>query len=303
MTLLAVAVALSTVPPQAGDEGARFKEYFEKGEALYGQGEYGMAVHFFRMADARRATPEVAYDLAKCFEKLNDSAQVAYYYRLYLRRAPEAPDSAQVSARVARLLSRAGASGAGLLEVEAPRAVGLRIGERWFPDGPVAVFLPAGVHVVWGEFPSGRRGASAQVRRAQAATLSLEPLPPPLVAVEPPLSVQAAAAIASAVRPEPPRPASSALRVGGYGGLAAGVVAIATGIVLGSLSANQAARVQQDRSLTVSEASALASDASNKGMAANVLFGAGGAAAAAGAAMLVFSLPEPGGRRTGEVAR
>src|SRR5439155_1140374 len=65
LTFTATDVAL---PGNAEQE--RFEGFFTKGEQLYGQGEYGAAIWNFREADSIRLTPEVAFDLAKCHEKI-----------------------------------------------------------------------------------------------------------------------------------------------------------------------------------------------------------------------------------------
>jgi hypothetical protein len=290
MMLLVGALVFSSVPMPAEAEGPRFREYFEKGESLYGQGEYGMAVHFFRLADSRRVTPEVAYDLAKCFEKLNDHALVVYYYRLYLRRAPAATDTVAVAEKVGKLLGKLASAGRGFVEVEAPRGKDLRISQRAFPEGPGALFLPEGEHEVTAEFPGGRQTTTVLVQSGRVTSATFEPVSPPLLVAGLPLSAQPAAAVGAQVGAAWPSP----VRLGAYGALGVGIASVTVGAIVGAMSASQGADVTNNKALTVSQARALAADANMKGLAANVLFAVGAAGAAAGGVLFVFSMPEPG---------
>src|SRR5438874_364457 len=88
-------------------EQEHFKTFFTKGEQLYGQGEYGAAIWNFREAETIRLTPEVAFDLAKCHEKIGDLAFATFYYRQYLKRAPNASDALDVAERVGTVLAKA----------------------------------------------------------------------------------------------------------------------------------------------------------------------------------------------------
>src|SRR5688572_13792922 len=136
-------------------EQERFKSYFTKGEELYTQGEYGAAIWNFRQADSIRLTPEVAFDLAKCHEKLGDVAFSTFWYRQYLKRAPNANDALDVAERVGTVLARAEGEGRGLLELQSNGAVELVVNKVRFAEPPVAMFLPPGEYEVAARFPSG----------------------------------------------------------------------------------------------------------------------------------------------------
>ena len=70
-------------------------------------------------------------------------------------------------------------------------------------------------------------------------------------------------------------------------------VAIAGAVALGVASAADTATAQ-NKSLTYSDAARAADAANGKAIGADILYGVGGAAAAAGVLMFVFSMPEPG---------
>lgn len=270
-------------------ETVRFKALFEQAEAQFQAGDYGAAVALFREADRQRVTPEVAFDLAKCFEKLGDEAYAVFYYRLYMKRAPGAPDTLEVAEKVGTALAKAETEGWGFLELEAPRANAVRLQGRAFPAPPVAAFLPPGDYEVTADFPSGPRSMMVHLTTGRTTTVLFEPVQPPMV----PLESALAAELLARGYDGPAGPGPSGLRVASYVTAGAGVAALVAGLVLGLSSSADAGRAQ-DTSLTVSEAQAAADAANGKAVAANVLFGVGGAAVVGGALMFVFSMPEPG---------
>src|SRR3954463_9345849 len=124
--------------PQSQDA---FKAWFTKGESLFSEGDYGAAIFAFKQAERLRATPEVAFDLAKCHEKIGDTAFSTFYYRLYLRRAPTAGDALEVAEILGDVLSKAEANGRGLLEIDSGEQGTVVVDGISYPEFPVAVFL------------------------------------------------------------------------------------------------------------------------------------------------------------------
>ncbi len=289
MWLPIVLISVLQAPMPGEAEALRFKAAFERGEGHFQKGDYGAAIASFREADRARVTPEVAYDLAKCFEKLGDEPFAIFYYRLYMRRAPSAPDTLDVAERVGTTIARLEAEGQGYLELDAPRANAISVAERRYPEPPVALFLPPGDYEVSAEFPSGVKRMSVQIRTGKTTSLSFEPLTPPMLTLEQALP---AALIASGVEAAP-APGPSKLRVGSYVVAGLGLAALAAGVALG-VSSSADATASQDRSQTVSTARGLADSANGKAVGANLLFGVGGAAVVGGVLMFVFSMPEPG---------
>jgi tetratricopeptide (TPR) repeat protein len=284
MLLLALALSLAAAPegvvmPSEAVQ-SRFADSFARGEALYAQGEYGAAIFHFRQAELQRATPEVAYDLAKCFERLGDVAFTVYYYRLYLRRAPGASDALEVADRLNRSLTQAQAKGWGYVEADAPAARKLSIAGRRFPEPPLATFLPPGDYQLQGEFPTGLHGQLVTVAVAVPRVVFFDPLRPALVQTSQPVDLVSRAA--------------TPLRVTGGAALGVGAVALVLGSVLGSLSVSDAT-LSQDRSLPISSAFQWAQEANGKAWGANVLFVVGGLALAAGGALLGISFFPPSG--------
>ncbi len=273
-------------------EAARFKAAFERGEAQFQEGDYGAAIANFRDADRARATPEVAYDLAKCFERLGDEAYTLYYYRLYLRRAPNAADTLDVAGKVGVVIARLESQGLGFVELDAPRADALVFRGHTYPEPPVAAFVPPGEYEVRAVFPSGEKKMSIAVRAGNTTTVQFEPVQPPLLGLENALTeAQVSSGVDGAPTVKP-------LRVASYVVAAAGLAALVVGGTLGLL-ANGDKAAAQDKSLTVAQAQQAADASNGKALGANLLFGVGGAAVAGGALMFVFSMPEPGMKAQG----
>lgn len=287
LPLLLISVLQAPMPGEA--ESARFKAFFERGEAHFQAGDYGAAIAAFKEADRARVTPEVAYDLAKCFEKLGDEPYTTFYYRLYMRRAPSAPDTLDVAEKVGTTLARLESEGQGYLELDAPRARVVTVNDVRFPEPPVALFLPPGDYEVTAEFPAGVKKMSVQIRTGKTSTVSFEPLAPPMVPLEDALSAEL---VASGVETAP-TPGPGKLRVASYVVAGVGLAALAAGIALGVSSSADAAG-SQNKNQTVADAQGLADAANGKAVGANLLYGIGGAAVVGGVLMFVFSMPEPG---------
>lgn len=282
-------VAVMALPMPGDAEAEAFTQLFERGEALYSKGDYGAAITLFREADRLKVTPEVAFDLARSYEKLGDAAFTTLYDRLYLARSPDASDAKDLSVRIWRTIDKQEDDGRGYLEVFSPGALSLSIGGRFFPAPPAALFLPAGEHVVQGAFPSGVKRLKVKVVPGQLTVAWFEPLPPPLTKAEAEVPVAAAETRQPA---QPPSP-SNGLRVLSLIISSIGASALIAGLVTGGLANADAARAQ-DKALSIREAK-LAAEASNgKATAANVLFVAGGALAAVGGVLFIVALPGPG---------
>lgn len=276
--------------PMPGDaESLRFKTAFERGEAHFQKGDFGAAIASFKEADRARVTPEVAYDLAKCFEKLGDEPYTTFYYRLYMRRAPNAPDTLDVAEKVGTTIARVESEGQGFLELDAPRANAITLLGHRYPEPPVARFLPPGDYEITAEFPSGVKKMSVQIRTGKTTSVSFEPLAPPMVPLENALTAEAVASGADAA----PGTGPSKLRVASYVVAGVGLAAVITGIALGVSSAADATSAK-NRNQSISQAQAFADSANGKAVGANLLYGVGGAAVAGGVLMFIFSMPEPG---------
>jgi hypothetical protein len=287
LPLLSTATGDVSLPGAAEQE--RFKAYFTQGERLYQQGEYGAAIWNFRQADAVRVTPEVAFDLAKCHEKLGDLAFSTFWYRQYLKRAPNANDALDVAERVGTVLARAEGEGRGLLELQSPGAVDLMVNKARFAEAPVAMFLAPGEYDVTATFPSGPKSMVTQIRTGKTTPVSFEPVPPPLLDAtsgedQSPLVIN---------RARPGRPLNR-FRIGAIASAIAGVVGIGVGVPFGVLSTSAAGRCcssMPDPTLkTLAERQQVANQANTYAQVGNTAVAVGVGLVVVGAVLFVLTL-------------
>lgn len=284
LSLLIALVSNQAVSLPGAAEQERFKAYFTQGETLYQQGEYGAAIWNFRQADSIRVTPEVAFDLAKCHEKLQDLAFSTFWYRQYLKRAPNANDALDVAERVGTVLARAEGEGRGLLELVSPGAVDVIVNKARFAEPPVALFLPPGEYEISARFPAGVKTMVTQIRTGKTSPVAFEPMPPPLLDA----SSDEPLVIGKPVRSKP----LNKVRLGSIIGLGVGAVAAGVGIGFGVMSSGDAARCcgpNPDKTLSVSMAQELASSANSKAIVANAMLWPGIGLLVVSAALLMLT--------------
>jgi tetratricopeptide (TPR) repeat protein len=73
------------------------------GRRLSQIGRYEDAVEEFRRAYELRADPRLLYEIAEAYRRLGAGQQARFYYDRYLSTVPDAPDRAEVQAKVAAL--------------------------------------------------------------------------------------------------------------------------------------------------------------------------------------------------------
>lgn len=278
-----------TLPGAAEQE--RFKAYFTQGEALYQQGEYGAAIWNFRQADSIRITPEVAFDLAKCHEKIGDVAFSTFYYRQYLKRDPNAKDALDVAERVGTVLAKAEGEGRGLLEVISPGAIELAVNNGRFAEAPVAMFLPPGEYELSATFPSGVKKMVTQIRTGKTTPIAFEPMPPPL------LDASSAEVIVTDGTHRPSKPINK-IRLLGIGVSVLGAAGLGVGIPFGLMNQEAAQRccsTMPDKTLSPAQKMELAQQANLYGGIANAGIIAGSVLLGVGVALIVLSLLGVGG--------
>lgn len=106
-TLVAsVALLLLAQPRVSADSNDKRDEarlHFASGEKLYREGDFRGAIAEFQAAEALAPSPILAFNLGLCREKLGEAAAAVTLFRDYLARRPDAPNRAQVEAKIARL--------------------------------------------------------------------------------------------------------------------------------------------------------------------------------------------------------
>src|SRR5579884_3926042 len=82
---------------------AEARDHYEKGLTHYNLGEFDPAVEEFKKAYELSNAPGLLFNIAQVYRAKEDYKQALYFYRTYLRLQPDAPNRADVEARIADL--------------------------------------------------------------------------------------------------------------------------------------------------------------------------------------------------------
>lgn len=85
------------------DAKAHARALYERGAKAYAEARYAQAVDSFLEADRVFPTPQLRFNIAKAYDRIGQPSGALCYYRDYLRRAPDAADFQEVTARVREL--------------------------------------------------------------------------------------------------------------------------------------------------------------------------------------------------------
>lgn len=106
------AAAAAVTPTFDGSEGpanvdadakAHARALYERGARAYAEARYAQAVDLFLDADRVFPTPQLRFNIAKAYDRIGHPSGALSYYRDYLRRAADAADFQEVTARVREL--------------------------------------------------------------------------------------------------------------------------------------------------------------------------------------------------------
>ena len=167
----------TTARPDFSEVQAQVQAHLTRGERMLRDGDYENALWNFQQANARLSTPIGALGAAECYEQLGNRAYAVYYYRAYLRRAPNARDALEIAERIGDLMFIEAKDGRALLEVESVVAAKGSVDGHPYNAFPIAAFLPPGDHELLVEFPSGPQKRVVSVKPEGLTTLQLAPPP------------------------------------------------------------------------------------------------------------------------------
>lgn len=112
--------ARAQAPSAEGQAEARrsaAKDKFDQGVEAYKQQRYQDAVKLFQEADAIQPSAPLSFNVARSFEKLDDTSGALRWYRDFLRRSPQANNAAEVQAKVRALAATLSQKGVQQLSV------------------------------------------------------------------------------------------------------------------------------------------------------------------------------------------
>jgi len=123
------------------------KQKFDDGANAYRDGRYADAIRLFLQSDELSPSPALSFNIARVYERQDDSAGALRWYRDYLRRSPEAKNASEVRRRTAELAARLAESGVQLLGIwSVPTPASVLIDGRDRGSTPLSVELPPGKH-------------------------------------------------------------------------------------------------------------------------------------------------------------
>ncbi len=89
--------------PTDEQKKAEAKALYEKGINHYNLGEFDPAIAAFRQAYGISSAPGLLFNIAQAFRLKKDYEQASYFYTTYLRLKPDAPNRADVEARIGEM--------------------------------------------------------------------------------------------------------------------------------------------------------------------------------------------------------
>ena len=283
LVLVALAGPSASFAQTASQKQAR--TLYGEGVALFKSGKFEEAADKFQQAYNLDPAPILLYNLARAAEEMGSAKAAVGHYEAYLIRFPEAEDKAEVERRIRTLKAVLEAASNGFLSIGGlPDGAEVAVDGTAFDPGPDGRWkLKPGDHEVVVSV-AGKPPWTAKATIRDADTTRLEYV----AAVEP---------------PPPPSQGPSAMAIGGWSAVGAGVVALGAGTFFYAQTFSNADEFDQAKKdivtahlagdeAGVSDAEGRKNQArddhSSNGTLAYVMWGGGLAAAATGATLLVL---------------
>jgi tetratricopeptide (TPR) repeat protein len=103
LALAANAFAGDAPQPGTPEANAAAKRLYISATKHFDLAEYPDALNDFKEAYRLKDDPVFLYNIAQCYRILNKNDEALSFYRSYLRRAPDAPNRAEVEAKISAL--------------------------------------------------------------------------------------------------------------------------------------------------------------------------------------------------------
>src|SRR5581483_2231518 len=106
--LMLVAVAACSVArADSRREVEEARRHYEEGTRAYNLGEFQTAVTEYKAAYKTLPDAAILYDIAQAYRQSNELGQALFFYRSFLRNAPNASNRREVEERIAKLEAEA----------------------------------------------------------------------------------------------------------------------------------------------------------------------------------------------------
>ena len=84
-------------------DSSQARAHFSAGSRAYSLGEWTRAIDEYKKAYDASPDPAFLYNIGQAYRGAGDAKQALFFYRSYLRNAPDAPNRAEVEERIAKL--------------------------------------------------------------------------------------------------------------------------------------------------------------------------------------------------------
>jgi tetratricopeptide (TPR) repeat protein len=277
--LLASVVIAMAAQAATTDEGAA-KAHFAAGKIFYKDKRYRDAIDEFLQAYQLSAAPDLLYNIGVCYDALDDAGRATIYFQRYLEARRDAPERDEIEQSLYRLSSRVGR-----LIIHAPPGALITVDGIAMEVAPPAPLLvtAGGHHIV-----ARKNGEPvAVIDETVAGGLSKEISFPsaPTVAGSPPVALHENAA------------SGRTLKLVGISLIGVGGAALVGGIVGSALAASASSEVSNESKMRATFDPSVQSRGQHAALAADVLYGVGGAAVVSGVVLTIVGLRAAKARR------
>jgi tetratricopeptide (TPR) repeat protein len=140
---------VATGAPNAGGGSENAQHYYAEAAALFRAGKYEPAIRLFLEADRLAPSAALAFNVARAYEKLQNTPRALEYYRSYLRRDPSGTGARRAASRVSELEKKLEQRGIQQLTVRStPEGAALSVDRRPLGVTPWTGELVPGDHTL-----------------------------------------------------------------------------------------------------------------------------------------------------------
>jgi tetratricopeptide (TPR) repeat protein len=266
--------------PNAGEGSANAQRRYAEAAALFRAGKYERAIRLFLEADRLAPSAALAFNVARAYEKLGNTARALEYYRHYLRRDPNGSGARRAASRVSELQAKLEQRGVQQLTVRSsPEGAAITLDQTSLGVTPWTGELAPGNHTL----EVSHEGYAKAVR---VVTVSAERA----LDLDITLSRTVEAATLTSAAPDPRHEPSFRERAGLWPFVALGASAVSLGIAGAFELERSDSEAAARGSRTQLDYAAHRDDAENSQTTARVFAGAGGGLLLIGGVLLGIAL-------------
>jgi tetratricopeptide (TPR) repeat protein len=100
-----IVLCIGASAARAGDDKVAAKEAFREGTRQYELGDFRKALDAFKRAYLSYEEPAFLFNIAQCYRQVGDKQEALRFYKLFLRKVPDAPNRDEVQNVVTNLQS------------------------------------------------------------------------------------------------------------------------------------------------------------------------------------------------------